>query len=708
MDTTTPGRKKSGAGTPVLESEALCAVLEEAVARRLGSYERRDAQLDLVRFIAGAFNRDLVAAAEAGTGVGKSFAYLLPAAEFSEKTGERVIISTATITLQTQLYNKDIPLIEKALERELKAVLVKGRGNYLCLRRLEDAIAEAGLDAEENEVLAALARWSTGSGEGSFSELEDPPSEAVWSRVCSEADSCMSFHCPRKADCFFFRLRRRAEEAHILVVNHHLLFADLAARMQGAGYEAQVVLPSASRIILDEAHTIEGAATAFFSDEWSRYGLQRSLGRLYRKKRARESGLLVKAAALLPSFAKKSGASSASRGILPKKITAALDQAREWADKADEAALVFCGNEGTGRLCPARGDTAALFPPLEALRRGLQTICVFIEGLLDEAGEQDLQDPVVWELRAVRGRLAKTAELCRAFIDYREDEDRVFWIEKSGAHIHWKASPLDLAPLLRRSLFEANATVAALSATLTPFEYWSRRTGAILADKKLVTGFFPSPFPYRSRTLLAVPADAPLPGEAPYQDFVNGAVRDLVSTAGGSALVLFTSYQSLSAAYEAAAPALEEAGIPCLRQGTADRSRLLARFLEERESVLFATDSFWEGVDAPGETLRMVILCRLPFRTPKDPLYEARREKLEARGINSFTEYSLPDAVMKFKQGFGRLMRKADDYGAVVVLDRRICSMWYGQAFLRALPETKTSFGEFAGVLRDLERFLFN
>ncbi|MDR2768356.1 MAG: ATP-dependent DNA helicase DinG [Treponema sp.] len=708
MDTATPGRKKSGA--PILDSEALCAVLEEAVARRLGSYERRDAQLDLVRFIAGAFNHDLVAAAEAGTGVGKSFAYLLPAAEFSEKTGERVIISTATITLQTQLYNKDIPLIEEALERELNAVLVKGRGNYLCLRRLEDAVSEAGLDAEENGVLADIARWSANSGEGSFSELENPPSDEVWSRVCSEADSCMSFHCPHKTDCFFFRLRRRAEEARILVVNHHLLFADLAARMQGAGYEAQVVLPSASRIILDEAHTIEGAATAFFSDEWSRYGLQRSLGRLYRKKRTRESGLLIKAASLLPSFAKKSKsrAASVSRGVLPKKIHAALDQAREWADKAGEAALAFCGREGSGRLCPARGDTAALFPPLEALRRGLQKICVFIETLLDEAEERELQDPVVWELRAVRGRLAEIAELCLAFINYREDQNRVFWIEKSGAQIRWKASPLDLAPLLRRSLFEANATVAALSATLTPFEYWSRRTGALLADKELVTGFFPSPFPYRSRTLLAVPADAPLPGEASYQDFVNGAVRDLVSIAGGSALVLFTSYQSLSAAYEAAAPALEDAGILCLRQGAADRSRLLARFLEEKESVLFATDSFWEGVDAPGETLRMVILCRLPFRTPKDPLYEARREKLEAQGINSFTEYSLPDAVMKFKQGFGRLMRRADDYGVVVVLDRRILSMWYGQAFLRALPETKTSFGESAGMVRDVERFLFS
>jgi ATP-dependent DNA helicase DinG len=689
-----------------LDAESLCAILEDSVSQSLGSYEKRGAQLDLVRFMADAFNNDLIAAAEAGTGVGKSFAYLLPAAEFSAKTDERVIVSTATITLQDQLYRKDIPLIAKALDRDLKAVLVKGRGNYLCLRRLEDSLREASLDREENDALAALARWSSSSAEGSFSELEHPPPDALWARVCSESDSCMSFQCPHKAECFYFRLRQRAEEARLLVVNHHLLFADLSARMRGAGYETQVVLPFASRIILDEAHTIEGAATAFFSDEWSRFSIQRNSTRLYRKNRFSESGLLIRAAAFLPSFVKKN---NASKSVLPKKITGLFKKTAEWAEKAEAAALSYYGEEGIGRLVPARDEflVKELFPLLEALRGSLHKINETIQTFLDEAEEENIQENTIWELKAVRGRLLKTADLCAAFIDYRNDSERVFWIEKTETSIHWKAAPVDLAPLLKEALFDASSTVAAVSATLVPFEYWSRRTGALSAGRELVTAFFPSPFPFYKNALLAVPDDAPLPGEASYQDFVDTAVKDLLCTSCGSALVLFTSYRSLQSAYAACAEDLEAAGIPCFKQGDADRSRLLSLFLEQKESVLFATDSFWEGVDAPGETLRMVILCRLPFRTPKDPIYEARREKLEAQGLNSFTEYSLPEAVMKFKQGFGRLIRGKTDYGAVVVLDRRIISMWYGRAFLQALPETKTLIGNHDEVVRGVERFLF-
>jgi ATP-dependent DNA helicase DinG len=283
------------------------------------------------------------------------------------------------------------------------------------------------------------------------------------------------------------------------------------------------------------------------------------------------------------------------------------------------------------------------------------------------------------------------------------------------------ATPVDVAPQLRDALFNANKTVICLSATLCTsdgrmdgekaakpsFAYWASRSGANLAGREMLSGVFPSPFPYSTRTLLAVPTDSPPPDSPDFQEFVNNAVGALASASGGSALILFTSYQSLKSAFAVSAPLLEGQGIHCYKQGDDDRGRLLAAFLADTDSVLFATDSFWEGVDAPGDTLRLVILARLPFRTPHEPVFEARRELLEKRGANAFMELSLPDAVMKFKQGFGRLMRRSSDHGVVAVLDNRILRKFYGPAFIASLPETKTSFTEFTSVVRDLENFLF-
>jgi len=307
-------------------------------------------------------------------------------------------------------------------------------------------------------------------------------------------------------------------------------------------------------------------------------------------------------------------------------------------------------------------------------------------------------------------------------------DNNVLWLERQGGSerygdswVSFAVTPLSIGPILKDALFQANKTVICVSATLstapldgtgsgdydTMFRFWADRSGASLADRELLYGIFPSPFPYSQRTLLAVPSDAPLPDLPEYQDFTVRAINGLVRIAGGSALVLFTSYHALQNSYEQTAPALEEEGIRCLKQGDDDRSRLLEIFLKDRNSVLFGTDSFWEGVDIPGEALRLVIICRLPFRTLKDPVFEARRELLDKNGRSAFMELSLPDAVMKFKQGFGRLMRSSSDYGAVVVLDGRILHKRYGKAFLDSLPETKTSIKELDAVLRDLEQFLY-
>jgi ATP-dependent DNA helicase DinG len=280
-----------------------------------------------------------------------------------------------------------------------------------------------------------------------------------------------------------------------------------------------------------------------------------------------------------------------------------------------------------------------------------------------------------------------------------------------GGWAEFTVTPIDVAPSLKEALFEPNKTVICLSATLTTagsFNYWNSRTGIdLLSRREFYAGCFPSPFPYHRSVLLAIPSGTPLPDQEEYGDFVNRAVIRLVETAGGSALILFTSYEALRSAHTAAAAVLEGQGIRCLKQGDDDRSRLLEAFLSDTSSVLFATDSFWEGIDAPGDTLRMVMLCRLPFRSPNDPVFEARGEALEKRGGNAFMDLSLPEAVMKFRQGFGRLIRRSGDRGVVVVLDGRILRKQYGKFFLTSLPETRRSFSGFDTLLREVESFLY-
>ena len=709
-----------------LDFDDITGALREggSVASRLESFEPRQAQLALMELIIRCFNEDAIGAAEAGTGVGKSFAYLLPALRFAERTEERVVVSTATITLQQQLFGKDIPLVKSATGSDVKVALVKGRGNYLCFMRLEDALREPDLaGSEEQEELESVARWAEGSKSGGRDELPFPPSEDLWSRVCSDAEICMGRRCPWQTRCFVLALRREAASAGIVVVNHHLFFADLAARRDGAGYSAAAVLPPYSRAIIDEAHTIEDAATSFFSKEFGRPGILRHLGRLHRKRRARESGLLPRLCAMLPS-------SDSSLKDLVKD----LEGIRAAALALDEPALEICGGEGVFRFSADRANASAegaLFPLLMDLRKKLIAFASKTRELLGALPEDAEDDPTVWEAKAILRRFDAIAGICASFTEYRRNEGEVMWVERrkpSGdgrAGSGWAVftqSPVDLAESLHDSLFKPYKTIVCVSATLTvngSFGYWARRAGlgqylrddgepaGSGAERPFHVGSFPSPFPYSSAVLLAVPADAPLPDEQAYQEFVNHAVKELVAVAGGSALVLFTSYQSLNSAWLYAQPELQDMGIRCLKQGSDDRTRLLQTFLADESSALFATSSFWEGVDAPGDTLRLVILCRLPFRTPNDPVFEARREAVQKNGGNPFMDLSLPEAVTKFKQGFGRLMRRSGDRGVVAVLDGRLIKKRYGELFLRSLPETGTSFSSLSGVLQDMESFLF-
>jgi len=683
-----------------------------SVAELLPSYEPRKSQLDLLALIIRGFNEDALVMAEAGTGVGKSFAYLLPAMHFALENKEKVVISTATITLQQQLFEKDIPLVAKSMgDVKIKSVIMKGRGNYLCLRRLNDTLSEGLLFEFDKKEIDSIVEWARNTKTGAKSELAFMPSETLWAGVCSESDLCLGNHCPFREQCFILALRREANNAHIIVVNHHLLFADLAARYQGAGYESAVILPPFNRLIIDEAHTIENAATSFFSQEFSRTGIFKQLSRLYNSRRANIHGLLVRLCAMLPT--------SEERGAERLDDMAdAIQKIRSSVETLDDCAMELCGIEGIFRLSPAVDESFlknALFPNFKNLRKDILNLTNMIRDILENLDDEQTADPVVWETKTIVRRLDNVAEVCNVFCNYKKHEDNVLWIEKlSFKNNPWTVftkTPLELAPILKDSVFAPNKTVVCVSATLAindDFTFWASRCGiGSVNSRPPLSGCFPSPFPYNSAVLLASPTDAPLPDEDGYQEFVNKAVAKLAAVAGGSALVLFTSYQSLTSSYNAALEDLSPMGIKCFKQGDDDRTRLLQAFLNDESSCLFATDSFWEGVDAPGDTLRLVIICRLPFRTPGDPVHEARREAVEKRGGNPFMELSLPQSVMKFKQGFGRLMRRSADRGVVAVLDGRILKKAYGGIFRQSLPETKTSFNDLNLILQDIENFLY-
>jgi len=425
-----------------LDAEKIISELEEGgtVARRIEPYEKRQAQLDLMRLIIKCFNGDALGAAEAGTGVGKSFAYLLPAVRFAGLNDERVVISTASITLQEQLFYKDIPLVLKATGSPVRAVLVKGRGNFLCLRRLngsEDGSGSLfdGAGSADETQLEKIRTWAKTTESGSKTDLPFMPEERVWSAVCSESDTCLNAKCPFYEDCFVMKVRRAAAKAHIIVVNHHLLFADLAARFENDAYNSTFVLPQYKRVIIDEAHTIENSASSFFSCEWSKFSLLRQLFKLYRKRGTQESGLLLKLRAF-GGFAKGS-----QTEVMTETWQRSIERISEAAEQLEKQGLELCSYESVFRFVPGRDKIiqSRLTGGLLILRDVIVDFCRLIDDFINEVklenrsvddGVKQAIDALVLEIQSARGKIAGIAEVAGAFTMYKSREDEVMWIER--------------------------------------------------------------------------------------------------------------------------------------------------------------------------------------------------------------------------------------------------------------------------------------
>lgn len=687
------------------------------VARRHPGYEDRPQQRDLARMIASAYNDGGIAIAEAGTGTGKSVAYLAPAIRWAIRNRERTVVSTNTINLQEQLVDRDLPFLRRALGEPFRFALVKGRNNYVSIRRAKLAweMGATLLEDSRQEELRSIVEWLDTTQDGSLSDLSFRPSPEVWDEVASESDVCLRAKCPHFESCFYQRARRDAAAADVLVVNHHLLFSDLSVRRAQGNYAAPAVLPPYRRLVLDEAHNVEEAATRHLGASVSRRSLFRALRRL----ESRGRGVLPTLRRHLESQPNDL-LRQASLDLISRRMAPALDGARARAGAVFQhlEALARRRNDPVFRLDPDFNDDAVwaaglgeeldgLLTNLDGLARAAELVRERIAS--DEEASSRFEASLL-ELRGAAVRIEAAAFALRTALRPGDDAmPMVRWLEvrrdpRGGdANVTLSAAPLDLAEVLRDSLMERVPTIVLTSATLatrSDFRFLRDRLG--LADSETVReAIFPSPFDFPQQSLLLVPDDLPVPGAGVDDRHDEATVRATMAHAevsDGGIFVLFTSYRALRETAARLRARGADLRWPLFVHGEAPRAQLIARFTESGRGILLGTTSFWEGVDVPGQPLRGLVIPRLPFKVPTEPITAARIEAIEALGGNSFHEYMLPHAAIRLKQGFGRLIRSRLDRGVVLVLDGRLVRKSYGSYLLQSLPPATV----FAGPWREV------
>ncbi|MFI5235639.1 MAG: helicase C-terminal domain-containing protein [Gemmatimonadales bacterium] len=692
------------------------------IAALLGYHEDRPAQRDMAAYIADAYNDGGVLLLEAGTGIGKSFAYLVPAIRWAFANGERTVVSTNTINLQEQLVTKDLPLLREALragDREPTFALLKGWRNYLCLLRLQQAGQAQGslLEPDKHDELIRITAWAARTTDGSLSDLPAPPTPEVWDEVSAESDLCPRLECPHFNRCFLFNARRKAAEADVVVVNHHLLAADLSVRQAANNWQDAAVLPPYRRLVLDEGHHLEDVAANHLGTQVSSRGARRLLARLERNGR----GLVP---ALAQELARNNDLlSQASLDLLHQRLAPAVGEARRSADGLFGRLHARLETESGGvlRLTDEFGNDdvwnaglgVELDRALGAFRRIREDLAT-IADRMHEAPASDRRDQLLNECRAVARRLESVSDgLNLSLRPAAGGAARVRWIERSGRkgqEVMLAAVPLDLAPILRELLFDKLETTVLTSATLAAggeFDFLEKRLGLGGENSPVtVREILPSPFDFPNQCLFGIPDDMPDPREDPvaHAAAVTDVVRDLALASDGGMFILFTSHAALR---DAAARLRQAVGDrwPLLVQGEGTRDSLLRRFRELGNAILFGTDSFWAGVDVPGRALRVLVLTKLPFKVPSEPLTAARLERLAEQGEDGFAGYLLPHAALKLKQGFGRLIRSRRDVGVVVLLDPRVVRKRFGRQVLGGLPRADRVVGPWREVRTKCEDF---
>ncbi len=629
---------------------------EGLIAQAHPEYEHRPGQIEMARAVMRAFEDKRHLIVEAGTGTGKTLAYLVPAVAAALGGNGRVIISTGTKNLQEQLMEKDIPFLQSVLPKSFTAAYMKGRNNYLCLNRLGRAEASPILEGlEEVDYFDEVSHWSRETTTGDRAELAQlPESLSFWRHIDARSESCLGQKCPEFEPCFISKMRARAQEADIVVVNHHLFFADLNLRNEMYG----AVLPDYTAVILDEAHLIEDVASEYFGSQVSNYqvdDLIRDIGML-RIEDAATDRELTRSASRLTTFA-----DSFWMGF------------REGRGEENGRYPII-----PGTFAKRNVDGGFTSTPLGDLYVALEGALMRVETTLDAIKEKppDVEN-LVRRIRQIRFDLQ--------FIVTGGDKKFVYWIERRGRGIFLRASPIDVAGLLQDKLFDEVPTIVLTSATLSSggnFAFIRDRLGLDTADDLIA----PSIFDYQSQAILYLPERMPDPRSRDWLTACGREVMRILRATEGRAFVLSTSIAGMQSLYEQVSSELD---YPCLLQGMASKGQVLKTFRETPNAVLFATSSFWQGVDVRGEQLSCVIIDKLPFAVPTDPIVAARQRYIEDMGGSSFHEYSIPQAIIALKQGLGRLIRSTTDRGVLAVLDPRLRTKPYGRTFLRSLPQCR-------------------
>ncbi len=636
------------------------------LAMTLPNYETRQEQIEMAEAVEEAIQNSETLIVEAGTGIGKSFSYLIPVSRYVLETESVALISTNTISLQEQLIHKDIPLLEQALKNDFGAVLVKGRHNYLCLRRLHRSnFQQKDLFADEYEMrqFTRIMAWSCKTKDGSLYDMDELPDPKVWEMVNANSESCLGKGCPYYKQCFFQKAREKVNEARMLIINHHLFFSNLAMHE-----DQKAVLPEYDVIVFDEAHNIENVATGHMGTDVSNRGIRYLLELLFNPKK--QKGFLLTIG---------DEASMEWVELIRRQADSFFKGIKNYFDERN-----LYGESDSLRIRTKNFVDNQLAAPLFKLVESLS------DARKNSKNKEDELDITAFAKRVNALRNSLDVILNQSLDNY------VYWIECSRYRhsnaISINGAPINIGNILRDLLFEGHKPIILTSATLSidngSFKYFKERVG-IGHARELKLG---SPFDYKNHVRMYIAKDMPNPNRiTEYSEALGEKIKKYVGLTCGSAFVLFTSYSLMNAVYEDLKDYFAEKGLNILKQGSGmGPSAMLSRFKKEAGSILFGVDSFWQGIDVQGNALSNVIITKLPFAVPDSPVIEARIEEIQKRGGDAFLEYNLPEAVLRFKQGFGRLIRSKQDTGVIAILDSRIIKKSYGRQFLNSIPRCQT------------------
>ena len=682
-----------------------------AIHKNFGKFEVRREQYEMAKFIENSMNENKKLIVEAGTGTGKTIAYLLPTLLYAIENNLKVIVSTNTINLQEQLVNKDIPLLKKIINEDFNYQIVKGRGNYLCKRKLYNIdVTEKETDTEEERteknIIRNLIDWDKNvTRTGDRNELKYEISNSIWEKVNSEVDMCKGVKCPHYSKCHFFKARKNVADATLLIVNHHMFFADLAIRNQTGFYTNYSILPNYDIVVFDEAHNIEDTARNYFTFETSKISFGRLMGNIYNRRVVNSSngGAIVR----LMTYLNESLSSEEYEKVDELKEDA-IAELNVFYDKGidifDKLIYLFSENNDNREIKikidkqKMRSNKAfrEVMEINSQFKESYGNLVIRINKFLNTVSNYNLEDKegFLFEFSRYYERLKQYYKKFEFILEGKE-EGYVYWANVTTVRPNVKlyATPFDISDELNDNLFTKMDRMIFTSATLAvdnKFDYYKKSIGLMKENRrKIDEKIVKSPFDYEKQMKVYIPEDALDPTNIEFMRDLIEFIEEAIKSTKGHCFLLFTSYSALNFLYNQLKSHFSEKEYTLIKQNDFPRHEMIEIFKNSKNPILFGTDSFWEGVDVQGEQLKSVIITKLPFKVPNDPVTEAIIENIRKNGQNPFNDYQVPQAVIKFKQGVGRLIRSKTDSGNIIILDNRIIKKMYGKKFLTVLPRNK-------------------